>query len=145
MHMRKVMKKRFLMMLLLSCSAHAQASDVEQWTPGNCAADGYCSLIRVEHEVSQNSPASSGGVMVGTIDSDGFKPVQGTTLTAKKTCRKEVRVPKVVFEAVTQMFRSVLSRGDQNALPASLNPAEQTMLLYYNTIMQQTMNFQCSN
>jgi len=145
MQMRKEWIPRVLILTLLSCSTQVFAGEGGYWTPGSCAADGFCSLIRVEHEVAQKSPSGSGGVMVGTIDSDGFKPMPMSTLSAKKTCRKEVRVPRVVFDTVTLMFRSVLARGDQNALPASLTPAEQTMLLYYNTIMQQTMNFQCSN
>jgi hypothetical protein len=145
MHKRRVLKPSSLILVLLTFSANAFAGDKGMWSAGSCGADGFCSLIRVEHEVLQKGPSGPGGVMVGTIDSDGFKPMPTNTTSAKKTCRKEVRVPKVVFEAVTQMFSSVLSRGDQNALPASLTPAEQTMLLYYNTIMQQTMNFQCPN
>ena len=145
MHEKRVLRPSSLFLVLLAFSANAFAGDPGVWSAGSCAADGYCSLIRVEHEVAQKGLAGSGGVVVGTIDSDGFKPVPVNATGAKKTCRKEVRVPRVVFEAVTQMFRSVLNRGDQNALPASLTPAEQTMLLYYNTIMQQTMNFQCPN
>lgn len=126
-------------------ASHAAEKATAGWTPGECGSDGFCSIIRVEQQVSQRTPTGPQGIVVGTIDDDGFKPSTVGRQVAQHVCRKEVRVPRVVYEAVTQMFNSVVRRGDQGALPASLTPAEQTMLLYYNTIMQQTMNFQCNN
>lgn len=125
-------------------SSFASGKNDSGWSPGECGTDGFCSLIRVEQKISQQIPSGPQGVVVGTIDDDGFKPTILKVQGAQHVCRKEVRVPRVVFEAVTQMFNAVVQRGEQGALPASLTPAEQTMLLYYNTIMQQTMNFQCS-
>ncbi len=127
--------------LLFASQAIAETNG--KWIPGECGTDGFCALIRVEQELTQQTPLRPSGVVVGTIDDDGFTVSRVASQGAKQVCRKEVRVPKVVYEAVTQMFNSVLTRGDNGALPASLTPAEQTMLLYYNTIMQQTMNFQC--
>ncbi|MEY4064173.1 MAG: hypothetical protein RIR26_381 [Pseudomonadota bacterium] len=116
-----------------------------QWTPGQCGDDGQCSLISISLEVEQKSPQNHGGVVIGTIDDDGFKSSGSNSTSAKKTCRKEVRVPRVVYDAVTQMFNGIVSRGNGVSLQPAFSPAEQTMLLYYNTIMQQTMNFQCNN
>ncbi len=108
-----------------------------------CGTDGFCTLISVQNEVEQRSP-SAPGVVIGTIGDDGFKPSSTGQLSAKKVCKKEVRVPRAVHDAVTRMFETVTLRGGPQSLPASLTSSEQTMLLYYNTIMQQTMNFQCS-
>lgn len=109
----------------------------------NCADDGYCTLVSVQHEVSVRKPQAARGAVVGVIDDDGFRPSPMSSETEKKFCRKEVRVPKAVHRAVVKMFESVATRGGADALPAQLTSAEQTMLLYYNTIMQQTMNFSC--
>ena len=114
----------------------------DPWAPGPCGADGFCTIISVQHSVEQRNPQPA-GVVVGTLDDDGFKPSPVNAGGARKICRKEVRVPRVVHDAVTKMFSAVIDKGVAGALPPSLTPSEQTMLLYYNTIMQQTMNFQC--
>lgn len=135
---------RPLFYLTLFCFAPQWMAQAGSWSAGPCGADGFCTMIAVQSEVEQRVPQNS-GVVVGTIGDDGFKPAPVAQLTAKKICRKEVRVPRVVQDAVTRMFASVIDRGGPQALPASLTPSEQTMLLYYNTIIQQTMNFQCGN
>lgn len=143
--MRSIMafSKKVAACTSLLFTSQAMAETNGKWIPGECATDGLCTLIRVEQELLQQTPERPSGVVIGTIDDDGFTVNKTSSQGAKQICRKEVRVPKVVYEAVTQIFHSVLTRGDNGALPASLTPAEQTMLLYYNTIMQQTMNFQC--
>jgi hypothetical protein len=108
-----------------------------------CGEDGFCTIISVQSENEQRTPRTP-GVVVGVIGDDGFTPSPGATFTAKQVCRKVVRVPKAVHDVVNRMFSSLNDRGGPSALPAALTPAEQTMLLYYNTIMQQTLNFQCS-
>lgn len=124
---------------------NAQAQSASQWIPGQCGEDGQCSLISISLEVEGNKPSHDGGILVGSIDDDGFKPAMRQGSSVKKRCRKEVRVPRVVYDAVTQMFRGIVARGNGVSLQPTFTPAEQTMLLYYNTIMQQTMNFQCNN
>ena len=123
----------------------AQGNSLGQWIPGKCNDDGTCSLISIELEVSQKSAPQKGGIVVGSIDDDGFKPLNSDKNSVRKTCRKEVRVPRTVYDAVTQMFNGIAARGADGQPPSNFTPAEQTMLLYYNTIMQQTMNFNCNN
>ena len=135
----KLIRSRFfLTAVFLSSSALCHAGRSDQ-----CDTDGFCTIISVRNEVDQRS-AGPAGVVVGTIGDDGFVPAPAGKLTATKVCSKNVRVPRPVYEAVTRMFDSIVQRGGAQSLPASLTPSEQTVLLYYNTIMQQTMNFQCS-
>lgn len=111
--------------------------------PNVCAQDDFCTLISVAHEIEKKIPSARAGAVIGVIDDDGFQSSSNDTQIEKKVCRKEVRVPRVVHRAVLKMFESVAQRGSVNALPAQLTASEQTMLLYYNTIMQQTMNSSC--
>lgn len=143
MHVLERIKARQLLYLSLCLSAISVSAQAGSWVPGLCGDDGFCTIISVQHEVEQSAPQNP-GVVVGQIDDDGFKPSPVRTTVAKQVCRKEVRVPKPVHDAVTRMFSVVVSRGGPQSLPAALTPSEQTMLLYYNTIMQQTLNFQCS-
>ena len=70
----------------------------------SCAQDGLCTLISVEHEVSVLQPNVTAGAVIGVIDDDGFRSSPVNIQAAKKKCRKEVRVPKVVQRAVFKMF-----------------------------------------
>jgi hypothetical protein len=135
----KLIRGQFILtmsLLVSSALCHAGQSD-------RCDTDGFCTIISVQNEVAQRS-AGPAGVVVGTIGDDGFVPAPRAQAVASKVCKKNVRVPRAVYEAVTRMFDSIVQRGGAQSLPASLTPSEQTVLLYYNTIMQQTMNFQCS-
>lgn len=130
--------------VLLFSSSLLHAAPAKTWAPGPCSEDGFCTIISVQNEVEQRTPQGQ-GVIIGSIGDDGFQPAPGTHVSAKKICKKVVRVPRAVHDAVTQMFNSIVARGGAQALPAALTPSEQTILLYYNTIMQQTMSFQCVN
>jgi hypothetical protein len=60
-------------------------------------------------------------------------------------CSKTAIVPSAVFKAVTAVLSSVKDNIDHNGSTApALTPVQQTMLLFYTTIMQQTLNFDCS-
>lgn len=136
---RRFLGVSFAILMLTFPIANAQNSVVSN----SCSEDGFCTLISVQHEIVVRSPRPVVGAVVGVIDDDGFQPSTTNDQTEKKVCRKEVRVPEVVHRAVVKMFESVSLRGGADALPAQLTSAEQTMLLYYNTIMQQTMNSSC--
>lgn len=59
-------------------------------------------------------------------------------------CTKTAEVPAAVFNAVKAVMNSVENGIQRNggSMPA-LTPLQQTMLLFYTTIMQQTLNFDC--
>ncbi len=60
-------------------------------------------------------------------------------------CSKTAIVPSPVFKAVIAVLSSVRDDIDRNGSAApALTPMQQTMLLFYTTIMQQTLNFDCS-
>jgi hypothetical protein len=57
------------------------------------------------------------------------------------TCTKEVRVPQPVYETIVQIMESM--QGSNGEPPPALNPTQQTVLLFYSTLMQQTVGFTC--
>lgn len=60
-------------------------------------------------------------------------------------CSKTAIVPNTVFKAITAVLASVKDSIDQGGgAPPAFTPMQQTMLLFYTTIMQQTLNFDCS-
>lgn len=141
-------RKRFFYFLFSFCFAAnilGEANARELLVSDECGSDRLCTLVRVEHETLLSQPLQPAGVVVGVIDDDGFRRSDSATQSGKKTCRKEVRVPEEVHRAVLKMFDHISSRGGSGALPPQLTSSEQTMLLFYNTILQQTMNSQCSN
>lgn len=134
-------RKRIFANLLSVCCLFSPVLPVAASSP--CGGDGFCTIISVQHEVEQRIPHNS-SVVIGTITDDRFTPAPVAHTASKKTCRKEVRVPRAVHRAVTKMFEVIDDKGGAQGFPPTLSPAEQTMLLYYNTIMQQTVNFQCN-
>jgi hypothetical protein len=58
------------------------------------------------------------------------------------TCTKQVRIPRDVFTSITAVMRTISNAGD---VPPALNSTQQAMLLFYSTLMQQTLGFQCSS
>lgn len=92
-------------------------------------ADSSCPIFRVaiKHREAGPSPRSH-GLLINTME-----------------CTKTAQVPGPVFHAVTAVMNSVENGIQKNggSMPA-LTPLQQTMLLFYTTIMQQTLNFDCS-
>lgn len=141
-------RRRFVYLLLNCCFAAIvlfEANARDFLVSYECGSDRLCTLVRVEHETMLSQPYRPAGVVVGVIDDDGFQRSDTVSQSGKKTCRKEVRVPEEVHRAILKMFDHISKRGGSNALPPQLTSSEQTMLLFYNTILQQTMNSQCSN
>lgn len=136
-----VIKEPMCFSFLLASFAILQTAPA--YASGQCGSDGFCTIMSVQSEIEQRIPHNT-GVVIGTITDDSFAPAPVAHTSAKKVCRKEVRVPREVHRAVTKMFEFIDSKGGAQGVPPSLTPAEQTILLYYNTIMQQTINFQCN-
>jgi hypothetical protein len=58
------------------------------------------------------------------------------------TCTKEVRVPQPVYETIVQIMETM--QGSNGEPPPALTPTQQTVLLFYSTLMQQTVGFTCA-
>jgi hypothetical protein len=122
--------------LLLFCiSTPVVANDFD--VGGNCK-NGICEIFRVTdnqtHHFNDSGivPGSNGGVVI--VDTSQKK--------VKIECWKAARVPKPIYRSIMKMMESLAPALEDP--PPAFTPAQQTMLLFYNTIMQQTQNFNCA-
>jgi len=56
-------------------------------------------------------------------------------------CSKQVHLPKDVYLPIVAVLRSLAPQDGEQ--PPAFTPAQQTMLLFYTTLMQQTLQFNC--
>jgi hypothetical protein len=130
--------KTLIVVTALIVSSSAFADDVFDF--GNQCKDGICEIFRVSDSISRginnssNVPGSNGSVII----------VDTAPKVATVSCWKSARVPKPVYKSIVSMMMTLRANRDGSA-PAAYTPAQQTMLLFYNTIMQQTLNFSCSD
>ncbi|NBW83102.1 hypothetical protein EBR21_15240, partial [bacterium] len=57
-------------------------------------------------------------------------------------CTKQVKVPYPVYESIAAIMATL--DGSNGEPPPAFTPAQQTMLLFYTTLMQQTLSFTCA-
>jgi hypothetical protein len=109
---------------------------------GSCDNTGCVILevpIKLESYVS--SPSQIRKSHNGNVDGEVTNYETIITRTGD-TCVKQVKVPKPVYIAVTQVLASMGNFDTEP--PPILTPAQQSILLFYSTLLQQTLGFQCS-
>ena len=106
-----------------------------------CREDGQCTVFQVAVKLPYKANSK-------TVDANetiyiGGQPnyYQSTVTMQGDSCSKEVRVPSPVYNTIMEIMESMSSN---DAPPPVLTPAQQTILLFYSTLMQQTMGFTCS-
>jgi hypothetical protein len=108
-----------------------------------CDESGQCVVFEVT--IHMKAVASVPVVNVANnnvITINNTANLYGTTVRrVADTCTKQVRVPKEVFKAIISIMKSLSGANGQQ--PA-FTPAQQTMLLFYTTLMQQTLQFECT-
>lgn len=120
--------------LMISTTSFADIDGI-----GNNCKNGICEIFRVTDSYSkdvirsENVAGSNGGVII--VDTE--------PKVATVSCWKAARVPKPVYDSIIAMMKSL--RGSNGRVPTTFTPAQQTMLLFYNTIMQQTLNYSCKD
>lgn len=66
-----------------------------------------------------------------------------TIVKKQDSCSKKVEIPYPIYRSVVKVLGQIA--GTEDGMPApTLTPAQNTILLLYTTIMQQTVNFDCS-
>lgn len=111
---------------------------------GNACSGEFCTLFEVD---AQKAVALTSGQTAPLYYSSGnFSGyINGRFSSARVIqCRKSVRVPAPAYDAVIKIIDSVAA-SSAGGLPPALTPAQQTMLLFYTTVMQQTQGFTCSD
>lgn len=59
------------------------------------------------------------------------------------TCSKSVKVPYPIYQSITSILGQLAGENGQE-VPPILTPAQQAIMVFYATLMQQTLNFQCA-
>lgn len=106
----------------------------------NCK-QGQCVIFQVT--ISLDSQIESPVILKETevIYIGGEKNEYDTVTTkAGNDCNKKVVVPIKVYRSITQILDSLDGHGEP--MP-TLTPAQQTILLFYTTLMEQTLSFTC--
>jgi hypothetical protein len=115
---------------------------VQQGFDRSQCSNGMCTILRVIVEL--NSSSQEPVVRIARHDfDDGFTAYNYDTVVqrADDVCSKDVIVPADVFNAVGAVFRSITIGGTPSPV---LTPTQQTLLLFYTTLLQQTQGFECS-
>jgi hypothetical protein len=104
--------------------------------------NGACTILRVEIELDtqQNRPIYNRQYQSIITGNTTFY-YDNLVYTAEDRCTKEVIVPVEVFRAIASVFRTIGGNGNP---PPVLNPTQQTLILFYTTLLQQTQGFTCS-
>lgn len=127
-----------LAILLISGSAFANPN----LSMDSCNDSGLCTVFQVAVKIkdsgSRGSHSNSDVIYIGGTSN----PYTATVEWEKDTCSKEVRVPVNVFKSIVSVMESI-SGETEDGLPPVLTPAQQTILLFYSTLMQQTLSFTC--
>ena len=111
---------------------------VKGFVDENCSNENrLCDLYQVQI-------ADDGAVIEDTVVNHGgglTELIEGDTSSGLR-CSKRALVPKPVYDAVMASMKQISRKTVQDLSPV-LTPSEQTMLLFYNTVMQQFADFDC--
>lgn len=99
--------------------------------------EGLCDLYKVviadDGAILEDQVINHGG---GTTEVVEGNPNEGVI------CSKKAMVPKPVYDAVMNSMNQIAEKSEQGSAMI-LTESEKTMLLFYNTIMQQFSTFDC--
>ncbi len=106
-----------------------------------CNDEGQCVVFEVVIKLNYSTtiPVVRQTSDVITINNTA-NPYGSTVRRQADSCTKQVHVPREVFQAIIGIMSSLTGDSQQ---PPALTPAQQTILLFYTTLMQQTLQFQC--
>lgn len=137
------MKKMIALLVpsLLSATALANISKPEGGGV-NCTPDGQCVIfeVNIQMDSSADRPLIVNSPIIYLDDSNSY-----TTTVVRKgdMCTKQVKVPYPVYQSIAAIMSTL--DGSNGEPPPAFTPAQQTMLLFYTTLMQQTLSFTCTS
>lgn len=138
--MKAFLKSVTLLFAFSSVGATANAATiVEGFNKGNCSNEtGLCDIYKIQiaddGAILTDSVINHGGGVTEHVEGDPTKGV---------LCSKRAMVPKPVYDAVMASMNQIALKTKINGGAAEYTKADKTMLLFYNTIMQQFANFDC--
>jgi hypothetical protein len=136
------MKKIFGVCLSTVLAGSAFAADLRlEDGDVNCGPDGQCVIFEVNIHIdsSADRPLVVNSPVIFLDDSMSY---QTTVIRKGDVCTKQVKVPAPVYQSIAAILSTL--NGSNGEPPPAFTPAQQTMLLFYTTLMQQTLSFTCS-
>jgi hypothetical protein len=131
---------RALPLFVLSCfgsSQRATAEMITRWEQG-CNGD-RCELFAVRDTRDRYVAAPQ-------EEPDSSPVVTGEERVLERmSCTKTVVVPSDTYWAIVGILGAVGGNDAKRDGAPVLNPAEQNMLLFYNTVTEQTKGFSCGS
>lgn len=108
----------------------------------NCNPEGQCVVfeVNIQMDSAVDRPVVVNSPIIYLDDSNSY---QSTVVRKGNTCTKQVKVPWSVYQSIAAIMSSL--DGSSGEPPPAFTPAQQTMLLFYTTLMQQTLSFTCSS
>lgn len=136
--------KNSILALILAVISSGASADVRQPQGGgnNCNPDGQCVVfeVNIQMDSAVDRPVIVNSPIIYLDDSNSY---QSTIVRKGNTCTKQVKVPWSVYQSIAAIMSSL--DGSSGEPPPAFTPAQQTMLLFYTTLMQQTLSFTCSS
>ncbi len=99
----------------------------------NCK-NGMCDIFRVSVSAVGGSTSTSATTLPGSSTPNVGAPTD--LASAPIACSKTVRVPEPVYNAIVATMKRMANR-DYLARVSEFTPHEQTMLLFFHTVIQQ--------
>lgn len=135
---------KFILPILVSAGLSSLASaNLNQPEKGgsNCNPDGQCVIFEVNIQLDSavDRPVVVNSPVIYLDDSNSY---QTTVMRTGDVCTKQVKVPWAVYQSIASIMSTL--DGSNGEPPPAFTPAQQTMLLFYTTLMQQTLSFNCS-
>lgn len=129
-----------LLSTFVATSALAQVKHPEGGG-SQCSPEGQCVVFEVSIQMDSQAdrPVVINSPIIYLDDSNSY-----TTTVVRKgdVCTKQVKVPYPVYQSIAAIMSTL--DGSSGEPPPAFTPAQQTMLLFYTTLMQQTLSFNCS-
>jgi len=135
---------KFILPILISAGLSALASanlNKPEKGGSNCNPDGQCVIFEVNIQLDSavDRPVVVNSPVIYLDDSNSY---QTTVMRTGDVCTKQVKVPWAVYQSIASIMSTL--DGSNGEPPPAFTPAQQTMLLFYTTLMQQTLSFNCS-
>jgi hypothetical protein len=125
------------------CMSSLASANLTQPEKGGqqCNPDGQCVIFEVSIQMDSavDRPVVINSPVIYLDDSNSY---QTTVMRKGDVCTKQVKVPWSVYQSISSIMSTL--DGSQGEPPPAFTPAQQTMLLFYTTLMQQTLSFNCS-
>ena len=136
------LKLLFSLLFLSGIFQFASASENNFNEEQNCF-QGECVVFKVSinlKDAGRSSTTTNDVIYIG----GNANPYTSTIDRNNDTCSKTVKVPVPVYRTIAKIMDSISGSEDGEPAPA-LTPAQQTILLFYSTLMQQTLSFTCKS